>query len=376
MSVSPSMPVVVRPADARTRSPLARATVAEPCVRVDPATAFQLARFADDERVRDAAAESLWPREYVDRCDIEASDGDFATVPFAERVVALLVASSLCLHPNRAKSLGVVPLYDFLSPPRHRDAPVRRFRIGARPRVERAVLPTGREQAWSRAAVFRLPGSLFETVTQVSRWGGINRRLYHGECAWQVDERSIGLSIPRLIRSRAKTASGGVQLVDHEGCIVPGFDSVARAIVHDGRVEIDPSLLLRLESGGLAGAFLSFANSVPSFRHRYPPDAILSLEIGPSLDAPVVMRTLTGRLEPRFDVTAVVGRDMRSIPAFGGETVRSLAVIAEMVGVWQGGCVRASFEHHPLHPRHFASVDDRADPSTDFADGRPGREVA
>ena len=100
MSVSPSMPVVVRPADARTRSPLARATVAEPCVRVDPATAFQLARFAVDERVRDAAAESLWPREYVDRCDIEASDGDFATVPFAERVVALLGPSAVSMVPG------------------------------------------------------------------------------------------------------------------------------------------------------------------------------------------------------------------------------------------------------------------------------------
>ena len=46
-------------------------------VAVDPVAAFQLALFATDERLRNAAAESLWPREHVDRCEMEVNDADF-----------------------------------------------------------------------------------------------------------------------------------------------------------------------------------------------------------------------------------------------------------------------------------------------------------
>lgn len=354
--------------------PYAAAPMA-PSIRVDPEAAFQLAVFAEDERVRDAAAESLWPREYVERCDIEANDCDFAEVPFAERVAALIVASSICLHPNQAMRHRVSPLHQFLVPERRIGKPRRYFRIGASPRRGRVVRPTGREEAWRHAAVFRLPESIRETTVNITNWAVSGREIYFGECVWRIDERTMSLSIPRLVRSRAKTSAGGVHLVDHDGSIVPSFEGLARAMVLDGRIELDPSLLLRLESGGLAGAFLSFKNTLPSIWFRQPPDATLSLEIGPSLDAPVVMRTVTGDPSPRYDVISVVGRGMRSIPAFEGATVAALAQVARLVGVWQGGFLRASFDHHPLRARDAAgSIDEGA--SNGAAAAIAAREVA
>lgn len=326
-------------------------------VAVDPVAAFQLALFATDERLRNAAAESLWPREHVDRCEMEVNDADFGSLPYPQRVAALIIASAICKQPGSVMRHRVLPMHRFDVARRDDGGPERIFRFGVRHGVERLVDPVGNELSWSHGAVFRLPHGLSETVRGMSRWGGIDRAFYTRQCAWEIDNRSIGLRIPSLIRSRAIRARSPAVLVDHEGTVMTG--GFANAIITDDRVRIDPQQLLRLESGGLSGAFLSFFNEVPIVRGRRPSAAILSLEIGPSIDAPVIMRTLTGDPSPRYDIESVVGVGMRRIPAFEGETIGELEWIARNVGVRQGGRLRASFEYHPLHPRRFAASEEK-----------------
>ena len=58
-----------------------------------------------------------------------------------------------------------------------------------------------------------------------------------------------------------------------------------------------------------------------------------------------------------------------------GATVAALAQIARMVGVWQGGFLRASFDHHPLRARDAAgSIDEGA--SNGAAAAIAAREVS
>jgi hypothetical protein len=148
---------------------------------------------------------------------------------------------------------------------------------------------------------------------------------------------------------------GRMQLVDHDGHALPQFGNLADFSSSDHWIEFDPSFLMRLESGRVAGGFFSYETEVPPCVSSRRTAATLSIEIGPSSQAPVVMRTLVGNLTPRYDVDAVVGRHMRSIPAFEGATIDDLDRIARTVGVWQGGFLRASFEHHPLRRSDPAS---------------------
>lgn len=119
-------------------------------------------------------------------------------------------------------------------------------------------------------------------------------------------------------------------------------------LVAKGRLELDSPLILRLAAGGLAGAVISFYHRWPNMRGHHRRDAALSLEIGPSLDEPLITSFFKGNFEPRYMVDEILPSKRVPVRLLGGATIDELHVIAREVGVWHGDRLRGSFAYHPL----------------------------
>ncbi len=352
-------------------SPLASSDQA--CITVNACTAFQLLLCGSTAAVRDAAAEALWPRVHADACHLECSDAPFESLPFSERVAALLVASVITRNPKRATRHRVVPLYHFMTPPLNRwtDTPQRVFRFGCAEGSSRVINPSGESSSWKRASAFVLPGGVVDTIVQLNNWGQVEGAPYKDAHRWSINEQSIHLDLTSRVYSRALAVRLMPAIVSASGETLGDFDSDAYDFLRRRTLPLNSSLILRLEAGGLEGAVLSFANRMPMVRGRVPRDVTLSFEIGSSIDAPLVATKFKGDLSPRYDLEGLV-KPRVDIPLCNGDTIESLDEIARAVGVWHGGRVRGSFAYHPLRAKRSL----QADAAASVNSATTAREVA
>lgn len=317
-------------------------------VRVNAYAAFQLMLFSATPEVRNAAAEALWPREYAEASSLLVNDGSEHGLSYPERVAALLIASAICRYPSSAKMYRVVPRYSFdvASKQGQTRNCARIFQFGADGATDRLVDPCGRETRWTHSACFALPDSLEDTVMRRTYWGGVRRGQYRSSYRWEVTASTLRLSLGSIVRSRIALADLEPKLIDAQGAEVPGSRGSAWAICAGNGldIEVDPEMLFALESGRLSGAVLSFSNHMPIVRSSRPRDIQLSLEIGPSLESPVIARLLKGDLSPRYDIPIVETRSLIELPSLDGALVASLDQIAQRVGVGQADRLRGSFQ--------------------------------
>lgn len=319
-------------------------------ITLNASAAFQLLVAAESEAVREAAAEALWPRRYADQCDLDCSHRPFATLPFPTRVLALLVASVIARNPRSSAKLGVVPLYRFLAPPVDRwnteGSPVFRVQDGRAPRT--VCDPCGQPRTLARNAAFVLPDSALATVIQRCDWGQVERQPYQDEYRWRVSGSGASIDLSGRMCSRIFAAGDSPRLLDASGAPLSEHAPSLLRIFSGATISLDSALLIRLAAGGLSGAVIAFDNQLPIVRGRRPRDATISLEIGPSLDAPIVASSFKGDLSPRYDLSGIVPSQRIPVATLGGRTIDELDAIARSVGVWHGSRIRGSFHHHPL----------------------------
>jgi hypothetical protein len=319
-------------------------------ITLQASAAFQLLVAAESECVRDAAAEALWPRRFADQCCLDCSHQPFASLPFSERVLALLVASVLAKNPRSAAKLRAVPLYRFLAPPADgaSNGGSRVFRVlgGRVPRV--VCGPDGHSRTLTLNAAFVLPTDAIDTVIQCCSWGTVERQPYSDEYRWQVTERGIHIDLGSRMCSRALAVANSPVLLTESGNLLYEHTSNMLQLFSGGRLSADSALLLRLAAGGLSGAVIAFGNRLPIVRGHRPRNATISIEIGPSLDAPLVATHFKGDLSPRYNLAGVLPSDRVNVATLGGRTIDELHAIARCVGVWHGGRIRGSFHYHPL----------------------------
>lgn len=325
-------------------------------VRIDCSAAFQLALFGKTQEVRDGAAEALWPRVHADQCRIECSDAPIESLPFSERVAALLAARAIEAKPRNARRLRAVPLYQFLTPPQTKwcERTLRVFRVRGAGNREGMVTAKGHRSRWSRDFAFTLPTHVDDTVLQVCGWGSREQWPYKDELRWSTDDGWLRINLSSCAFQRALRTYTEPRIVSRDG------EELSRALYSvdtlfaERRVALDSGLMLRLASGALAGAVLSFDNEAPIVRGRRPRDITLSLEFGASVDEPVVCNFMKGDRSPRYELKNIAASAWVEVPVLGGDTVASLDEIARSAGVIHGPCVRGSFWHHPLHRRNLA----------------------
>ncbi|MCE2881370.1 MAG: hypothetical protein LW636_03275 [Planctomycetaceae bacterium] len=335
----------------------------EPTITLNTSAAFQLVVAARDRAVRDAAAEALWPRAHADASELDCNDADFKRLPFHERVLALLVASCIDAHPDRAKRLQAVPRYRFLASEggvaEHQGGRVFCMRGGRR--GASVTMPSGERRTWRNHAAFVLPHLAQETVRQLVVPDDRRELPYIAGIGWIVDEKSVTLALDSCIRRRTWHCDIWPTLVTASGDVLRRDMRVVSRLIGDKAISIDSSLAMRLAAGTLSGAVLSFYNQLPMGGGRRPRDATLSLEIGPSLQSPIIMTQLRGDLRPRYELDRIVLGKRVEVPTLAGRTVDQLDTIAREVGVWHGPRVRGSFEHHPLGTKGLSGLLDDAD---------------
>lgn len=319
-------------------------------VELNASAAFKLLVASSKDSVRDAAAEALWPRELINLSDLDCNDAPFESLPYNERALALLVASMIDADPSRATRLRVEPLYEFLAPRgRSRDTGHRRlFRMrgGADgPSVRR---PLGSTRRWSRTAAFAVPSSAWATVMQICSWGTREREPYSDQYRWRVDARAATLGLSSRLSSRALATHMRPVLVSASGEEMSAIQFRPEALLANRRLDIDSAMILRISAGALAGSVISFYNQLPIVRGRRPRDATFSLEIGPSLDEPLIASLFKGNFEPRYSLDGILPNMRVPVRLLGGATIDELHLIARDVGVWHGGRLRGSFAYHPL----------------------------
>lgn len=339
------------------------ACVHESRITLNTSAAFQLVAAASDDEVRDAAAHALWPREHADASELECNNAEFKSLPFHERALALLVAACLDAHPERAKRLRAVPQYRFLvSEKECADGESGRvFRMRGGRRGAAVTMPTGDRRTWAHSAAFVLPRFAEDTVRDLASWGEVEELPYIQGSGWVIDETSIRLELGSRVRRRAWHTDIRPTLVSASGEVLRSDLLVMARLFGGSTISIDSSIAMRLASGGLAGAVLSFCNQLPIVRGRRPRDATLSLEIGPSLRSCIVSTQFKGDLRPRYELDGIVRARRVQVPTLAGATIDELDTIAREVGVWHGPRVRGSFEHHPLGTKDLSGLSDDAD---------------
>lgn len=217
----------------------------------------------------------------------------------------------------------------------------------------RMVTPRGHATRWSRSFAFTLPSAVFETVMQVCGFGSREQWPYKSELRWSTDDGWLRINLSSCAFKRAMRTYTEPALVSSDGEELPRALYSIDTLFAERRVALDSGLMLRLASGNLAGAVLSFANEAPIVRGRRPRDITLSLEFGRSVDDPVKCSFMKGDLSPRYELEGIVPSKWVEVPVLGGDTVASLHEIATCAGVVHGPCVRGSFWHHPLHRRNL-----------------------
>jgi hypothetical protein len=312
----------------------------EPSIRLRGSAAFQLLLLSTNQRVRDAAARALEPRARVGDSEMKCHDSDFGSLPFAERVAARIVASLYDESVARASLFGSVPHTTFeLTPPCPAgDATNRVYRlIGG---SVRRWQDGGRHGGWfyRLQATFVLPSR----PEQLFRWPLQSiQRL--GE--WSLDERSSVRM--RFKRSRdlgrARTNWDAPRLFDPEGRLectlanMPGNPLLAS-------IDVDPSLLMRLVTGRLAGYTIAFRRASRTYL-----DGTIeaSIELGDLDRKPPLLVGFRGSFQPTLDIDACLGHREVEVPLLDGATLHCLDAIARRTGVRFGDSLRGSFLHHP-----------------------------
>lgn len=322
-------------------------TLSEKTIRLDASAAFQLLVAAQSPEVRDAAAEALWPRELAALSQLDCSDVPFESLPYSERVLALLVALVIEANPRKATRLRVQPLYRFLTPGPETDS-VRVFRMRHNALDQRVVSPLGGSRPWQTTSAFVLPRCASDTVLQICAWGTAEQRHYRREYKWVVDSGGATLNISTRVKGRALRSWYSPVLLSHTGDRMCAFDRYVQTLFAGSAIRLDSSMILRLCAGGLAGSVISFSNQLPIVRGRRPRDATLSIEIGPSIDSTAVGAFFKGDLNPRYGLRGLLPSTCVKVGLAGGRTLEELHDIAQQVGVWHGERIRGSFFHHPL----------------------------
>lgn len=319
-------------------------------IQLNASAAFQLLVAAEDEAVREAAAEALWPRELIQPQDLECNDVPFESLSYADQARALLVASVVEANPSSATRLRVEPQYHFLASPPASDGsgPQRLFRMGCRANAPSVRRPWGMASRWKRAATFAVPANACETMMQVCSWGAREREPYRSQYQWTVDPLSVSINVSNRLALRAGTSCRRPVLVSVDGEELPFFNDSVVPLILTRKIELSSGLIVRLCAGSLNSSVISFGNQLPIVRGHRPRDATLSLEIGPSLDSPVIGSYFKGNFEPRYNLAPVVPKFRLGVQALGGRTVAELHGIAQRVGVWHGRHLRGSFTYHPL----------------------------
>lgn len=307
-------------------------------IEVNPSAAFQLLVLAESEAVRNAAALALEPSITANRLLLECSAGDLGGLPRWERTAALLVASLIERYPLRAQALGVA------APGASPRARVFRYAFAG----EKKVDGVGLEQiSWTRAT-FSLPVHRKEMFARLasSSTGMVGPRMMLGG-GWNIDHAAVSLRLPDNLPTRA-TRWSKPNLVTPSGRLQCVFDCDGASAIKRRMLPLDPSLLLRLESGALRGYVLTLVHRDRAARADRAQDVVLSIELGGSMDDLPVVSLQRGELAPRFD-PALLGRASAiALPQLGGQTLNELDRIARLSGVWHGSSLRGSFAYHPL----------------------------
>ena len=307
-------------------------------IELNPSAVFQLLVFAESESVRDAAALALEPSITANRLLLECSAGDLDGLPRWERTAALLVASLIERHPRRARALGVTEPGS--SPRVH----VFRYAFSG----ERYVDAVGLEQiSWTRAtyALTRRPEEMFARLASSSTQMLDPRTMPGG--GWSIDHAAVSLRLPDRLPTRA-TLWSKPNLVTPSGQLQCVVDCDGASVVKRRVLPLDPSLLLRLESGALRGYLLTLVHRDRAARADRAQDVVLSIELGGSMEDPPLVSLQRGELAPSFD-PALLGRASTiALPQLGGQTLKELDRIARRAGVWHGSFLRGSFAYHPL----------------------------
>ena len=307
-------------------------------IEVNASAAFQLLVLAESEAVRNAAALALEPSITANRLLLECSAGALDALPRWERTVALLVASLIERHPRGAHALGVV------TPGSSSRARVFRYEFAGEKEVDGA----GLEQiSWMRAT-YALPRRREEMFARLARSSTqtLDPRTMPGK-GWNIDHAAAWLQLPDKLPTHA-TRWSKPNLVTPSGRLQCVVDCDGASVIKRRMLPLDPSLLLRIESGALRGHLLTLVHRNRTVRADRAQDVVLSIELGGSVEDPPVVSLHRGELAPRFD-PALLGRTSAiALPQLGGQTLNELDRIARRSGVWHGSFLRGSFAYHPL----------------------------
>jgi len=308
-------------------------------IELNPSAAFQLLVFAESESVRDAAALALEPSIKANRLLLECSAGALDALPRWERTAALLVASLIELQPRRAHMLGVV------APGSSSRARVFRYEFDG----ENYVDGDGLEQiSWMRAtyALPRRREAMFARLARSSTQT-LDPRTMPGK-GWNIDHAAAWLQLPDKLPTHA-TRWSKPNLVTPSGRLQCVVDCDGASVIKRRMLPLDPSLLLRIESGALRGYLLTLVHRNRTVRADRAQDVVLSIELGGSVEDPPVVSLHRGELAPRFDPGLLDKVRTVTLPQLGGQTLNELDRIARRTGVWHGSFLRGSFAYHPLH---------------------------
>lgn len=311
----------------------------EPRIQLRGSAAFQLLLFAAVAGVRDAAARALEPCIRVDEAEMKCHDREFASLPFAERIAARIVASMHAESETRSRLFGAVPHRNFeLMPPCPTGDPTGRvFRLVGGPNRHWVNGARTGKRHYRIQDTFVLPSTPEQLLSKP--FHSIQRRG-----AWQLE--GGGPARLRFQRSRElgrATASWDVpRLVGPDGRVECPVPMMSRNPLR-ASIEIESGILLRLAAGRLEGHVIAFR------KQAYRGSAIeASVEIGDLDGRPPLLFGCSGSLASSLDIEARLGVKTAELPVMGGATVDCLDAIARRVGVRHGDSLRGSFAYHPL----------------------------
>ena len=311
-------------------------------IGLNPSAVFQLLIFADSESVRHAAALALEPLIQANAQMIECSEGSLEELPRWERTAALLVASLIERNPAGARDLGAIAP----GSPARAQAQARMFRyaFGAARTLDRAGLE---RITWARAT-FALPVRQMDMFARLalSSVQPLDPRTAPGK-GWTVNQSAAWLQLPERIPTSA-TRWSQPRLIAPDGRLHSVLACDGASVVKRRMLPLDPSLLLRLESGALRGHLLAIVHRDRRARADRAQDVALSIELGESMADPPVVSLHRGELAPRFDPRLLGHDGMMELPTLGGATLHELDRLARRTGVWHGDHLRGSFAYHPL----------------------------